>query len=73
MERLNRAKLSDQADATGVVRFEVVDPPTGSDHPIAPDRVRLILTVLLAGIVAGVGRRLLPASVAAGVYFHSAN
>ena len=55
VERLNRAKLSDQADATGVVRFEVVDPPTGSDHPIAPDRGRLILTVLLAGIVAGVG------------------
>ncbi|MGB9331170.1 MAG: XrtA system polysaccharide chain length determinant [Steroidobacteraceae bacterium] len=55
VERLNRAKLSDQADATGVVRFEVVDPPTGSDHPIAPDRGRLILTVFLAGIVAGVG------------------
>jgi polysaccharide chain length determinant protein (PEP-CTERM system associated) len=55
VERLNRAKLSDQADATGVVRFEVVDPPTGSDHPIAPDRVRLILTVLLGGIAAGVG------------------
>ena len=55
VERLNRAKLSDQADATGVVRFEVVDPPTGSDHPIAPDRGRLIFTVLLAGIVAGLG------------------
>jgi polysaccharide chain length determinant protein (PEP-CTERM system associated) len=55
VERLNRAKLSDQADATGVVRFQVVDPPTGSDHPIAPDRGRLIFTVLLAGIVAGLG------------------
>jgi polysaccharide chain length determinant protein (PEP-CTERM system associated) len=55
VERLNRAKLSDQADATGVVRFEVVDPPTGSDHPISPDRARLILTVLLGGIAVGVG------------------
>jgi polysaccharide chain length determinant protein (PEP-CTERM system associated) len=54
VDRLNRAKLSDQADATGVVRFEVVDPPTGSDHPVAPDRVRLILTVLLGGCFAGV-------------------
>ncbi len=55
VDRLNRAKLSDQADATGVVRFVVVDPPTGSDHPIGPDRVRLILTVLLGGIAAGIG------------------
>jgi hypothetical protein len=54
VDRLNRAKLSDQADATGVVRFEVVDPPTGSDHPVSPDRVRLILTVLLGGFVAGI-------------------
>ena len=55
VERLNRTKLSDQADATGVVRFEVVDPPTGGDHPVAPDRVRLILTVLIGGLAAGLG------------------
>jgi len=55
VERLNRAKLSDQADATGIVRFEVVDPPTGGDHPVAPDRVRLILTVLIGGLAAGLG------------------
>ena len=54
VDRLNRAKLSDQADATGVVRFEIVDPPTGSDHPVSPDRVRLILTVLLGGFAAGI-------------------
>ena len=55
VERLNRAKLSDEADATGVVRFEIVDPPTGSDHPVAPDRIRLILTVLVGGFAAGIG------------------
>ncbi|HEX4388433.1 MAG TPA: XrtA system polysaccharide chain length determinant [Steroidobacteraceae bacterium] len=55
VERLNRARLSDKADETGVVRFEVVDPPTGSDRPVAPDRVRLILTVLLAGMGVGLG------------------
>jgi polysaccharide chain length determinant protein (PEP-CTERM system associated) len=54
VDRLNRAKLSDQADATGLVRFKIVDPPTGSDHPVSPDRVRLILTVLLGGFVAGI-------------------
>ena len=55
VERLNRAKLSDKAEATGVVRFEVVDPPTGSDQPVYPDRIRLILVVLLGGLAAGIG------------------
>jgi polysaccharide chain length determinant protein (PEP-CTERM system associated) len=55
VERLNRAKLSDKAEATGVVRFEVVEPPTGSDKPVSPDRIRLILVVLLGGLAAGVG------------------
>jgi polysaccharide chain length determinant protein (PEP-CTERM system associated) len=55
LERLNRAKLSDDADATGVVRFQIVDPPTGSDKPVAPDRIRLILTVLVGGFAAGLG------------------
>ena len=55
LPRLNRARLSDKADATGVVRFEIVDPPTGSDQPVSPDRMRLILTVLLGGFAAGVG------------------
>jgi polysaccharide chain length determinant protein (PEP-CTERM system associated) len=55
VDRLARAKISDQADATGVVRFEIVDPPTGGQTPISPDRVRLILTVLMGGLVAGLG------------------
>lgn len=55
VERLNRAKLSDKAEATGVVRFEVVDPPTGNDQPVYPDRIRLILVVLLGGLAAGIG------------------
>lgn len=55
VDRLNRARLSDRADATGVVRFQVVDPPSGSSRPIAPDRPRLIMVVLLGGLVAGLG------------------
>ncbi|HKD53559.1 MAG TPA: GNVR domain-containing protein, partial [Steroidobacteraceae bacterium] len=55
VDRLNRARLSDKADATGVVRFEVVDPPNGSSRPVSPDRPRLILMVLLGGLVAGLG------------------
>ncbi|HEY4751205.1 MAG TPA: XrtA system polysaccharide chain length determinant [Steroidobacteraceae bacterium] len=55
VDRLNRAKLSDKADATGVVRFEVVDPPTGNAAPASPDRPHLILIVLLGGLFIGVG------------------
>jgi len=55
VERLSRAKLSDKADATGVVRFEIVDPPTVNPEPVFPNRLRLILEVLVAGLAAGVG------------------
>jgi len=55
VDRLSRAKLSDKADATGVVRFEVVDPPTVDPDPVFPNRPRLIITVLLAGLAAGLG------------------
>ena len=55
VDRLNRAKLSDKADATGVVRFEVVDPPTGTAAPASPDRPHLIEMVLLGGMVIGIG------------------
>jgi polysaccharide chain length determinant protein (PEP-CTERM system associated) len=55
VERLSRARLSDKADATGVVRFEVVDPPTVNPDPVYPNRVRLILMVLLGGLAAGIG------------------
>ncbi len=55
VERLQRAKLSEEADQTGIVRFEVIDPPTAAFTPVAPDRPKLMLMVLLAGLGAGVG------------------
>jgi len=55
VDRLSRARLSDQADATGVVRFEVVDPPTADPEPVFPKRPRLILEVLAAALAAGLG------------------
>src|SRR6516164_8192380 len=53
VDRMSRARLSDKADATGVVRFEVVDPPTVDSDPVFPNRTRLILQVLGAGLAAG--------------------
>jgi len=55
VDRLSRARLSDKADATGVVRFEVVDPPTVDPEPVFPKRTKLIFAVLAAGLAAGLG------------------
>ncbi len=55
VDRLARAKISDKADATGVVRFEVVEPPTGNSTPVSPDRPRLIFVVLAGGLALGIG------------------
>jgi polysaccharide chain length determinant protein (PEP-CTERM system associated) len=55
VDRLSRARLSDKADATGVVRFEVVEPPRVDPVPVFPKRTRLILEVLAGGLAAGLG------------------
>ncbi len=55
VDRLSRARLSDKADATGVVRFEVVDPPMVDPEPVFPKRTKLILEVLVVGLAAGLG------------------
>jgi polysaccharide chain length determinant protein (PEP-CTERM system associated) len=55
VDRLSRARLSDKADATGVVRFEVVDPPAVDPDPVFPKRTKLIFQVLAAGLAVGIG------------------
>ena len=55
VERLQRARLSEDADETGVVRFEVIDPPSAPFAPIAPNRPKLLISVLLGGLLGGAG------------------
>lgn len=55
LERLERARLSEQADKSGIVRFEVIDPPVAAFEPVAPQRPRLVLMVLAAGLAIGGG------------------
>jgi polysaccharide chain length determinant protein (PEP-CTERM system associated) len=55
VDRMSRARLSDKADATGVVRFEVVDPPSVDPEPVFPKRAKLIFQVLAVGLAAGLG------------------
>jgi polysaccharide chain length determinant protein (PEP-CTERM system associated) len=53
--RLNQARLGQQADATGIVKFEVIDPPTAKFEPVAPKRPLLIGIALALALAAGVG------------------
>lgn len=55
VDRLEKARLSEQAEETGVVRFDVIDPPAAGYQPAAPNRPRLIAMVLFAGLAVGGG------------------
>ncbi len=53
LDRLQRARLSEDADSTGIIRFEVIDPPTAGFAPVAPKRGLLLLAALIASVGAG--------------------
>jgi polysaccharide chain length determinant protein (PEP-CTERM system associated) len=55
VQRLETAKLSEDAQRTGVVSFQVIDPPAALIEPVAPNRMLLLLGVFLLSIGAGVG------------------
>ncbi len=54
-ERLERARLSGDAEHTGILKFNVVDPPSASFSPIFPNRPVLLFAVLFLGLAAGAG------------------
>ncbi len=53
VQRLETARLSEDAERTGIVRFEVIDPPVAGLRPVAPNRDLLIAAALVLGLVAG--------------------
>jgi polysaccharide chain length determinant protein (PEP-CTERM system associated) len=55
LERLERARLSGDAEQTGVVKFNIVDPPSAGFNPIFPQRSLFLIVVLMLGIGAGCG------------------
>jgi polysaccharide chain length determinant protein (PEP-CTERM system associated) len=54
-ERLEKARVGEDAEATGSVRFEVVDPPASPFQPVSPKRMLLLVGVLIVGFAAGIG------------------
>jgi polysaccharide chain length determinant protein (PEP-CTERM system associated) len=55
VERLEKARIGEDAEATGSVRFEIIDPPNADFQPVAPNRLALVALVLLVGIGAAGG------------------
>jgi polysaccharide chain length determinant protein (PEP-CTERM system associated) len=55
VDRLEKARLGGEADATGSVRFEIIDAPSADYRPVSPKRTLLLFTVFLVAIGAGGG------------------
>jgi polysaccharide chain length determinant protein (PEP-CTERM system associated) len=53
LERLERARVSGDAEQTGVVRFNIVDPPSVGFQPSFPNRPLMIIAVFIVGM--GIG------------------
>lgn len=55
VQRRETATISEQADRTGTVKFQIIDPPAADFRPVAPNRPLLLAAVLLLGLGAGGG------------------
>jgi polysaccharide chain length determinant protein (PEP-CTERM system associated) len=55
LTQLEKAKLSQEADTNGSVRFEIVEPPNAEYRPVWPHRSLLVLVVLAVSLAAGAG------------------
>jgi polysaccharide chain length determinant protein (PEP-CTERM system associated) len=53
LARLENARVSGDAEQTGIVTFNVVDPPTVGFQPTFPNRPLLLSAVLLVGLALG--------------------
>jgi len=60
VKRLEQAKVSDSAAQSGIVRFEVIEPPHASISPVWPNRGLLTIAVLFAGLLIGAAAALAP-------------
>lgn len=55
VKRRETANLSEDADRTGTVKFDVIDPPVVGAEPVAPNRPILLSAVLVAALAAALG------------------
>jgi polysaccharide chain length determinant protein (PEP-CTERM system associated) len=55
LERLQKARIGEDAASSGSVRFQVVQPVTAPVAPVSPRRALLIVGTLLVAVLAGAG------------------
>lgn len=55
LQRLEQARVSEDAQQTGIVDFQIVDPPTAPFNPVFPTRPVLLGVVLLLALAFGAG------------------
>jgi hypothetical protein len=55
LTQLQKARLGQEADTTGSVRFEVIEPPNADFKSVPPSRSQLIAAVLVLALGAGAG------------------
>ena len=55
LSRLDSTRLGQQAASTGLVKFQIIDPPSAGFKPVSPNRPLLIIGALLAALAAGGG------------------
>jgi len=55
LQRLEQARVSEDAQQTGIVEFQIVDPPAAPYHPVFPTRPVLLAVVLLLALAVGGG------------------
>jgi polysaccharide chain length determinant protein (PEP-CTERM system associated) len=55
VQRLETAKLSEDAARTGTVTFQVIDPPAARFEPVAPNRSLMLAAVFMVSLAAGLG------------------
>jgi polysaccharide chain length determinant protein (PEP-CTERM system associated) len=53
VERLEKARIGGEAEATSSTRFEIIDPPTADPNPVSPKRSMLLGMILLVALGAG--------------------
>jgi polysaccharide chain length determinant protein (PEP-CTERM system associated) len=55
LARLDSARLGQQAASTGLVKFQVIDPPSAQFQPVSPNRPLLIIGTFFLALGAGAG------------------
>ena len=58
VQRRETASLTGKLEDAGVAEFRIIDPPRVSPIPVAPNRLVLILGLVAASLLAGLGASL---------------